>query len=179
MNKKTIPDELCKKRRSARNLPVLALATACMLLSCAETTTSKKSIATQQQTTTTNNMKTVLIIGIDPATIDFTNPELPKGLTREVVEQGTKATLDKLAGMGYQAEAFFVATGAKDLADLTSQLQHKKYDGIVVGNGIRGQSANFLLFEQIINVIHANAAGSKILFNTLPGNTDEAVKRWL
>jgi len=35
------------------------------------------------------------------------------------------------------------------------------------------------LFEQIINVVHTNAPKSIIIFNTLPTNTDEAVKRWL
>lgn len=178
MNKKAIPDGLRKKRRPAGSIPLLAAAIACTLFSCAGTN-GKKSITMHSPKTTTNKMKTVLIIGINPATIDFSNPELPKGLTREMVVQGTQATLAKLDNMGYQAEAFFIDTGAKDLSDLIRQLQHKKYDGIVVGNGIRGQSANFILFEQLINVIHANAAGSKIIFNTLPTNTDEAVSRWL
>ena len=124
-------------------------------------------------------MKTVLIIGINPATIDFTNPELPKGLTREMVEQGTKATLEKLISMGYEAEAFFIDTGTTDLGNLAKQLKTKNYNGVVIGNGIRGQSSNFILFEQIINVVHENAPASKIIFNTLPTNTDEAVKRWL
>jgi hypothetical protein len=124
-------------------------------------------------------MKTVLIIGINPATIDFTNPELPKGLTKEMVEQGTKATLEKLNSMGYQAEAFLIDTGTTDLSSLANQLKNKNYSGVVIGNGIRGQVSNFILFEKIVNVVHENAPASKIIFNTLPTNTDEAVKRWL
>ncbi len=124
-------------------------------------------------------MKTVLIIGINPHTIDFTNPELPRGLTSEMVEQGTKATLEKLTSMGYDAKVFLIDTGSNDLSDLAKQLKDKNYRGVVIGNGIRSQTSNFILFEQIINVVHANAPGSKIIFNTLPTNTDEAVKRWL
>lgn len=123
-------------------------------------------------------MKKILIIGMDPRTIDFTNPELPQGLSIEKVEQGTKATLEKLISMGYNTELFLIETGATDLSNLAKQLNEKNYDGIVIGNGIRGLASNFILFEQIINVVHANAAKSKIIFNSLPSNTDEAVKRW-
>lgn len=124
-------------------------------------------------------MNTLLIIGINPRTIDFTNPELPRGLSREMIEQGTNATLEKLTAMGYEAELFLIDTGATDLSNLAKQLKEKNYGGIVIGNGIRSQTSNFLLFEQVINVVHANAVKSKIIFNTLPTNTDEAVKRWL
>jgi hypothetical protein len=124
-------------------------------------------------------MKTILIIGMNPHTIDFTNPELPKGLTAEMVEQGTKATLEKLNTMGYETESFLIDTGATDFNHLAKELKDRNYSGVVIGNGIRSQASNFILFEQIINVVHANAPKSVIIFNTLPTNTDEAVKRWL
>lgn len=132
-----------------------------------------------QQESQKIKMKTILIIGINPSTIDFTNPELPKGLTEEMVQQGTKVTLEKLNILGYEAESFLIDTGNPDLSDLAKQLKDKNYGGVVIGNGIRSQTSNFILFEQIINVVHANAPKSKIIFNTLPTNTDEAVKRWL
>jgi hypothetical protein len=125
------------------------------------------------------NMNKILIIGMDPKTIDFTNPELPKGLSVEVIEQGTKATLEKLNSLGYDTEIFLIETGATDLSKLVNQLKEKNYDGVVIGNGIRGVRVNFILFEQIINVVHASAPKSKIIFNTLPSDTDEAIKRWL
>lgn len=124
-------------------------------------------------------MKTLLIIGITPHTIDFTNPELPAGLTEEMVARGTKATLEKLTGLGYEAEAFLIDTGTTNFSNLAKQLRDNNYSGVVIGNGIRSQTSNFILFEQIVNVVHANAPASKIIFNTLPTNTDEAVKRWL
>jgi len=124
-------------------------------------------------------MKKILIIGMDPHTIDFTNPELPPGLTVEAIEQGTNATLEKLISIGYDAELFLIETGTTDLSKLAKQLSEKNYDGVVVGNGIRGLKANFILFEQIINVVHASAPKSKIIFNSLPTDTDWAVKRWL
>ncbi|HEY5825354.1 MAG TPA: hypothetical protein VIT44_13360 [Cyclobacteriaceae bacterium] len=123
-------------------------------------------------------MKKILILGIDPRTINFADPELPQGISIEKVEQGTRATLEKLISMGYNTELFLIATGATDLSNLAKQLNEKYYDGIVIGNGIRSLATNFILFEQIINVVHANTTKSKIIFNSLPSNTDEAVKRW-
>ncbi len=124
-------------------------------------------------------MKKILIIGMDPRTIDFTNPELPQGLTIEVIEQGTKATVEKLISIGYDTELFLIEAGVTDLSNLANQLNEKNYDGVVVGNGIRGIKANLILFEQIINVVHTSAPKSKIIFNSLPSDTDEAVERWL
>lgn len=124
-------------------------------------------------------MKKILITGMNPHTIDFTNPEIPEGLTIEIIEQGAKATLKKLISMGYDAELFLIESGATDLKSFTKQLNKKSYDGVVIGNGIRSITANFILFEQIINAVHAYAPKSKIIFNTRPSNTDEAVKRWL
>jgi hypothetical protein len=124
-------------------------------------------------------MKKIVIIGMNPETIDFTNPELPKGLTVDIIEQGTKATLEKLNSIGYDAETFLIDTGASDLAKLSNQLKEKNYDGVVIGNGIRSIKSNFILFEQIINVVHSNAPKSKIIFNSLPTDTDEAINRWL
>ena len=124
-------------------------------------------------------MKKVLIIGIDPKTIDFTDPEVPQGLTAEKIEQGTEATLEQLRSQGYDAELFLVETGAADLSGLTKQLKDGNYDGVVIGNGIRSMKVNFILFERLVNAVHAAAPNAKIIFNTLPTNTDEAVRRWL
>jgi hypothetical protein len=124
-------------------------------------------------------MKKVLVIGIDPRTIDFTNPEIPQGLSVEKIEKGTEAMLERLRSLGYDAKLFLVETGAADLSNLVKQLNNKNYDGVVIGNGIRSIKVNFILFEKLINLVHMDAPNAKIIFNTLPTDTDEAVKRWL
>ena len=124
-------------------------------------------------------MKKILIIGIDPHTIDFTTPELPQGLNAEIINKGLKSTKEQLTSMGYDTELFLFKSGASELSELANQLKEKNYDGVVAGNGIRSVKANFSLFEQIINVVHESAPNSKIIFNTLPTDSDEAVKRWL
>lgn len=166
------------KKRLASVL-VIALMSISSMTSCANRKANDQSTAQPQHALNTKNMKKILIIGMNPHTIDFTNPELPPGLTIDIIEQGTNATVEKLTSMGYQTELFLVETGATDFSDLANQLHEKKYDGIVVGNGIRGIKANFILFEKMINDIHTFAPKAKIIFNALPTDTDEAVRRWL
>lgn len=167
-----------KRKRRLVNL-LLAAMLSSSLVSHAGNNINDKYTNQHQQKSKTNKMKTVLIIGMNPRAIDYTNPELPKGLTVEMIEQGTKATLEKLTSAGYDAGLFLIETDAINLDVLGKLLKEKDYDGVVIGNGIRGIKAHFVMFEQIINVVHANAPKSKIIFNNLPTDTDEAVKRWL
>lgn len=37
---------------------------------------------------------------------------------------------------------------------------------------------HLLLFEKLLNLVHAQAPGAKICFNTKPTDTPEAVQRW-
>lgn len=166
--------------KNNKQFKVIIIAVTLIMLSLAACKENKtdKTMKTQVNEVNTKAKK-VLIIGMDPRTIDFTSPEIPKGLNVEIIEKGTQATLDKLKSLGYDAETFLIETGSNDLRNLKTQIVNEKYDGIVVGNGIRGLASNFILFEQIINVVHENAPQSKIIFNSLPTNTDEAVKRWL
>jgi hypothetical protein len=127
----------------------------------------------------TKEMKTILIIGIDPHTIDFTEPELPKGLTAEMVEEGTKATVEKPDAIGFKADILLIGKGSTDMQPLEQRLKSKEYSGVLIGNGIRGVASNFILFEQLINAVHEWAPHSRIIFNTLPTDTEEAVNRWL
>ncbi len=62
---------------------------------------------------------------------------------------------------------------------LRNALIQNQYDCVLVGAGVRTVPTHFLLFEKIINTIHAHAPGAKICFNTKPSDTAEAVNRWI
>jgi hypothetical protein len=63
---------------------------------------------------------------------------------------------------------------------VSDTLSREKFDCIMVGAGIRALPQHTLLFEKIINTIHQKApSSSKICFNTNPGDTVEAVLRWM
>jgi len=49
----------------------------------------------------------------------------------------------------------------------------------VIGAGLREPPERLLLFEKILNLVHAFAQGARICFNTTPADTAEAVRRWI
>ncbi|MES2565556.1 MAG: hypothetical protein V4565_01740 [Bacteroidota bacterium] len=125
--------------------------------------------------------KTVLIIGIDPALIDFTSPEFAAvpGLTAEKVEVGIKGSISKLIELGYDAQLCWTDFGQTAMEVLARHLQKTPFDCVLIGAGIRKVESNFLLFEKMINTIHEFAPTAKVCFNTNPTDSIEAVKRWL
>lgn len=124
-------------------------------------------------------MKKILVIGIDPNTIDFSDPDLVRGFTVEKIQMGMKIEQEKLYGLGFETEFFLFALKETNVTKLITHLRNSTYDGIVIGAGIRVPNNTFGLFENIINAIHENAIQSKIMFNTLPTNTTDAIQRWL
>ena len=45
-------------------------------------------------------MKCVVLIGLDPATVDFSDPALPPGMTAEKIHAGVKLALADFAARG-------------------------------------------------------------------------------
>jgi hypothetical protein len=123
----------------------------------------------------------ILLIGIDPLLLDFSSPEFASmpGLTPEKIEAGTKASLDELNALGYVAEKCWVDLGATASETVIAKLKERSYDAIIIGAGIRVMESNFLLFEKLVNTVHAHAPQTKICFNTSPKDNVEAVRRVL
>jgi hypothetical protein len=128
------------------------------------------------------NQKThILLIGIDPLLLDFSSPDFASmpGLTAEKIEAGTRVALDELNTLGYLAEKCWVDLGATASETVIARLKEKSYDAIIIGAGIRVAESNFLLFEKLVNTVHAHAPQAKICFNTSPKDNVAAVKRVL
>ena len=53
-------------------------------------------------------MKRVQLIGFEPATVDFSDPALPPGMTVEKIHAGIKVALVEFAWRGWQPEIFFI-----------------------------------------------------------------------
>jgi hypothetical protein len=127
-----------------------------------------------------NQMKSVLIVGIDPVLIDFSSPDFaPHNLTAERVLSAIRADTERLRGLGYEADSCMTDFGETAERVVTDKLRTKRYDCVVIGAGIRAVPSSFLLFEKLINVVHANAPEAKLCFNTKPSDTAEAVLRWI
>jgi hypothetical protein len=123
--------------------------------------------------------KSVLLIGLDPTLIDFSQPGYPVGMDATKVFAGLKASEDELTRLGYSVQMCLTDFGETAAAVVQSQLKQKRFDCILIGAGVRANPSNFLLFEKLINVVHEHAPQAKLCFNTVPSDTAAAVKRWL
>jgi len=127
------------------------------------------------------NKKNILLIGIDPTLLDFSSPDFAAmpGITAELIEAGTKASLDQLISLGYNAEKCWVDLGNTASAVIETKLKNAQFDAVIIGAGIRVAESNFLLFEKIVNTIHEHAPNARICFNTSPKDNAAAVQRWI
>ena len=137
-----------------------------------------------QSTTQVSNAtagKAVLIIGLDPALIDFSDPAYAAfpGLNAAKVMAGVTADQERLKAIGYDAQICLTDFGQTAEAVVLARLKHQQFDCIMIGAGVRVIPTHFILFEKLINLVHAHAPYAKICFNTKPTDTAEAVRRWV
>jgi hypothetical protein len=123
--------------------------------------------------------KSVLVIGLDPTLIDFSQSGYAPGMDATKVFAGLKSSEDELTRLGYSVQMCLTDFGETAEAVVQSALEQKRFDCILIGAGVRANPSNFILFEKLINVVHAHAPQAKLCFNTTPGDTAEAVERWI
>lgn len=123
--------------------------------------------------------KSVLVVGLDPALIDFSKPGYAPGMDATKVLAGIKSSEEELTRLGYSAETCLTDFGETAEEVLQSRLKQTRFNCVLIGAGVRANPSNFILFEKLINVVHEHAPQAKLCFNQLPSDTAEAVKRWL
>lgn len=123
--------------------------------------------------------KSVLVIGEDPALVDFSNPAIPPGLDAGKVMAALTTDVERLRALGYDAQLCLTDEGETAAAVVGGLLSQHDFDCVVIGAGVRVVPANFLLFEKLVNVVHEHAPRARLAFNTKPDDTAEAVQRWL
>jgi hypothetical protein len=82
-------------------------------------------------------MKQVLIIGMNPHTIDFTKPGFLPELTAEKVLLGLKVERKNLKEAGCNSDMSLIDTGDFELSPLANQLRTKQFDGVMAGARVR------------------------------------------
>lgn len=122
-------------------------------------------------------MARVLLVGLDPEAVDFSDPDLPPGTTADRIAGGIATALAAMQTRGWHAE--FCSLHQDDTAATTLATSLAKgWDCVVVGGGIRIPRRNLVFFEQVVNAIARGAPGVPIAFNTSPENSVEAAERW-
>jgi hypothetical protein len=120
-------------------------------------------------------MATVLALGLDPHFADLTS--MPN-LTPELVRAFVDSQLERMRALGYEVESCLVDSGQTAEAVLADSLRKRNFDCVMIGAGLRA-SEHLLIFERLLNVVHARVPNAKICFNTTPADSAEAVQRWV
>ena len=123
--------------------------------------------------------KKVLLLGIDPKFIDV-NLATSTGWDANRVKAVAQEENNKLTDLGYEPQICFIDLGETAESVVSDRLSRENFDCIMIGAGVRLVPQHTVLFEKIINAVHQKASpSSKICFNTNPGDSAEAVLRWV
>ena len=124
-------------------------------------------------------MSRILLLGLDPETVDFSDPALPPGMTAEKVHTGIAVALKQFTDRGWESDVAFIRPDESAGPTMERQLRSTHYDCVVVGGGVRLPPRNLALFEVVINTIRKVAPGAAIAFNTRPDDSADAAARGL
>jgi hypothetical protein len=120
--------------------------------------------------------KQVILIGLSPDVVDYAKHP---GLTADKLRAALDADRSRLQELGYAAQICFVDPGRKPLDTVRAALADKRIGAVLIGAGVRGDPAQFVLFEALVNLVHTDAPQARICFNTGPTDSVAAVQRWL
>jgi hypothetical protein len=124
-------------------------------------------------------MKGVVLIGYDPATVDYSDPALPPGMNAEKIHAGVKLALADIAGRGWHAENCFIKPDETAVPTIERCLADSAYDCVVIGAGVRLPPSRLGVFEAVVNAVHRAAPRAAIAFNTRPEDSGAAAARWI
>jgi hypothetical protein len=124
-------------------------------------------------------MTQILFVGLEPETVDFSDPALPPGFNAEKIHAGIAIAMGQMTERGWHADLCLIRPDITAGPSLEKQLAAKPYDCVVIGGGVRMPPRNLLLLEVLVNAVHKAAPNAAIAFNTRPEDTAEAVARWL
>ncbi|MBT2188182.1 hypothetical protein [Sphingobium nicotianae] len=124
-------------------------------------------------------MARVLLVGLLPETVDFSDPALPPGMTAQKIQAGIDLALKQMRERGWEAQVCLLHPDETAGPAVTAHLHANRYDCVVIGAGVRLPAKSLLLFETIVNAVHKAAPDSAIAFNTTPPDTGDAAARWV
>src|SRR5713226_1811334 len=107
-------------------------------------------------------MARILLLGLDPETVDFSDPALPPGMTAEKVRAGITVALKQFTERGWESDVGFIRPDETAGPTVERQLRSANYDCVVIGGGVRLPPRHLALFEVVINAIRKTVAGVSI-----------------
>ena len=124
-------------------------------------------------------MTRILLVGLQPEVVDYSDPALPPGMDAKKIQAGIEQGLKQITDRGWQADACLIRPDATAAPAVQRRLRATTYDCIVIGAGVRLPPKSLLLFETVVNAVHKFAPNTSIAFNTLPEDSVDTAARWL
>ena len=124
-------------------------------------------------------MTRILLLGLDPETVDYSDPALPPGMNAEKVHASIAVAVKQFTEHGWASDVGFIRPDESAGPEVERQLRSANYDCVVVGAGVRLPPRNLVLFEVVINAIRKAAPSAAIAFNTRPDDSADAAARWV
>jgi hypothetical protein len=124
-------------------------------------------------------MTWILFVGLEPETVDFSDPAVPPGFNAERIHAGIAVAMRQIAERGWHADLCLIRPDETAGPALESRLASKVYDCVVIGAGVRLPPKNLLLLEVLVNAVIKAGPGTAIAFNTRPEDSVDAAARWL
>jgi hypothetical protein len=124
-------------------------------------------------------MTRVLLVGLRPETVDYSDPALPLGMDAKKIQAGIDLGLKQMMDRGWQADACLIRPDSTAGPAVEQRMTDMIYDCVVIGAGVRLPSKNLLLFETVVNAVKRAGPNTSIAFNTVPEDSADAASRWL
>ena len=124
-------------------------------------------------------MTRILLLGLEPETVDFSDAALPPGMNAEKIRAGIEVAVKQFADRGWEFDVGFIRPDETAGPTVERQLRSTNYDCVVIGAGVRLPPRNLALFEVVIDAIRKFAPGAAIAFNTRPDDSADAAARGL
>ena len=124
-------------------------------------------------------MTKILLAGLEPETVDFTDPAIPPGMDAATIRMGIDMAVRDCKARGWDIELCMFPPDESAEATIAASLAAGDFDVVVIGNGVRAPPRNLHLFERVVNAVRKAAPRAAIAFNTTPMDSAEAAARWL
>jgi hypothetical protein len=124
-------------------------------------------------------MARVLMIGIDPEEVDFSDPALPPGMNADKIRGGIAHSLEQMKAQGHVASQIYVSIDAVKLEALKKYLANEVVDVVTIGGGVTRPVNNVELLEAVLNIIVGTDPAPRIALVLSPENAPAAVTRVL
>jgi hypothetical protein len=121
----------------------------------------------------------VLLAGLEPETVDFSDPAIPPGMDAAMIRMGIGMAVQSCEARGWKIELCLFPPDETAETIIAQSLAGGDVDVVVIGAGVRLPPRNLQLFERVVNAIHRAAPGAAIAFNSNPQDSADAAARWL